>query len=77
MPHHDNLPATGYALNNADLVRALNCVNWIGLDWMGLDWNIKCVWAVATLIWTYFDTNQSNRNRPPASPAPRPRSTMH
>lgn len=22
LPHHDNLPATGYALNNADLVRA-------------------------------------------------------
>ncbi len=25
MPHHDNLPATGYALNNADLVRFPLC----------------------------------------------------
>lgn len=30
LPHHDNLPATGYALNNADLVRV--CVHVCLLD---------------------------------------------
>lgn len=29
LPHHDNLPATGYSLNNADLVGGLvMCVAW-------------------------------------------------